>query len=73
MVSKIEQYNAVAVAIGECGSYELAYVSLELEKLYKNKYYFRNADDLYRAMEKRGFGRVSDIQEVIDKVKMRRG
>jgi hypothetical protein len=73
MLTKREQYNLVEAAIDECGSYELAYVSPALERLYQNKYYFRNADDLYRTMGRHGFKRVSDIQEVIDKVKERRG
>ena len=73
MLTKREQYNLVAAAIDECGSYELTYVSPALERLYQNKYYFRNADDLYRTMGRHGFKRVSDIQVVIDKVKERRG
>jgi hypothetical protein len=73
MLTKREQYNLVAAAIDECESYELTYVSPALERLYQNKYYFRNADDLYRTMGRHGFKRVSDIQEVINKVKERRG
>ncbi len=73
MLTKREKYNVVEAAIDECGSYELAYVSPALERLYQNKYYFRDVDDLYRTMGRHGFKRVSDIQEVIDKVKERRG
>ena len=73
MVSKKEQYYVASAAIDECGSYELAYVSPALENLFQRKYRFRNADDLYNAMAKRGFKQISDIQVVIDKVKKRRG
>jgi energy-coupling factor transporter transmembrane protein EcfT len=48
-------------------------VSLALENLFQRKYRFRNADDLYNAMSRRGFKKISDIQEVIEKVKKRRG
>lgn len=73
MLTKREQYDVVAAAIDECGSYELAYVSPALENLFQRKYRFRNADDLYNAMARRGFRKISDIQVVIDKVKERRG
>jgi hypothetical protein len=73
MITKREQYNIVEAAIDECGSYELAHVSLALENLFQRKYRFRNADDLYNAMARRGFKKISDIQEVIEKVKKRRG
>ena len=73
MLTKREKYKIVEAAIDECGSYELAYVSLALENLFQRKYRFRNADDLYNAMARRGFKKISDIQEVIDKVKERRG
>ena len=73
MLTKREKYNAVAAAIDECGSYELAYVSPALERVFQKKYYFRNADDMYDTMGRHGFKRVSDIQEVINKVKERRG
>ena len=73
MLTKREKYKIVEAAIDECGSYELAYVSPALENLFQRKYRFRNADDLYNAMARRGFKKTSDIQEVIDKVKERRG
>jgi hypothetical protein len=73
MVSKKDQYYVVSAAIDECGSYELSSVSPALERFFQKKYYFRNADDMYNTMGKHGFQRVSDIQEVINKVKKRRG
>ena len=73
MLTKREKYNIVEAAIDECGSYELAYVSPALENLIQREYRFRNADDLYNAIARRGFKKISDIQEVIEEVKKRRG